>query len=103
MARFRIARNDTKEPKQLLHAKIDKSLLDDVSLLCKWSGNDKNYIIAELLRYALSQESEFQDYKQSLSANAPAAVQASTETGKKEAAPERRFGATTIATKEITR
>ncbi len=66
MGRFRINRNNTKEQKQLLQAKLETSLVDDVNLLCKWSGNEKNYVIAELLRYALSQESEFQEYKKSL-------------------------------------
>ncbi len=66
MRRFRINRNNTKEQKQLLQAKLETSLVDDINLLCKWSGNEKNYVIAELLRYALSQESEFQEYKKSL-------------------------------------
>ena len=66
MGRFRIARNNTKEQRQLLQAKLETSLVEDVNLLCKWSGNDKNYVITELLRYALSQESEFQEYKNSL-------------------------------------
>ena len=66
MGRFRIARNNTKEQRQLLQAKLETSLVEDVNLLCKWSGNDKNYVITELLRYALSQESEFQEYKKSL-------------------------------------
>ncbi len=66
MGRFRIARNNTKEQKQLLQAKLETSLVEDVNLLCKWSGNEKNYVIAELLRYALGQESEFQEYKKSL-------------------------------------
>ncbi len=65
MGRFKISRNNTKEQKQLLQAKLETSLVEDVNLLCKWSGNEKNYVIAELLRYALSQESEFQEYKRS--------------------------------------
>ncbi len=66
MGRFKISRNNTKEQKQLLQAKLETSLVEDVNLLCRWSGNEKNYVIAELLRYALSQESEFQEYKKSL-------------------------------------
>ncbi len=65
MGRFKITRNNTKEQKQLLQAKLETSLVEDVNLLCRWSGNEKNYVIAELLRYALSQESEFQEYKRS--------------------------------------
>ena len=66
MGRFRITRNINQEQKQLLQAKLDSSLVADVNLLCKWSGNEKNYVIAELLRYALNQEPEFQKYKRSL-------------------------------------
>src|SRR5216684_8451126 len=65
MGRFRITRNDSKEQKQLLQAKLDSSVIADINLLCQWSGNEKNYVIAELLRYALSQEAEFQKHKQS--------------------------------------
>jgi hypothetical protein len=67
MPRFKINRNINKEEKHLLQTKLDGSLIEDVNLLCKWSGNDKNYVVAELLRFALSQESDFQDYKQSIS------------------------------------
>jgi len=66
MARFKINRNINKEEKQLLQTKLESSLVEDVNLLCKWSGNDKNYVVAELLRFALSQENDFQEYKQSV-------------------------------------
>lgn len=70
MARFKINRNINKEEKQLLQTKLESSLIDDVNLLCKWSGNDKNYVVAQLLRFALSQENDFQEYKQSISKQA---------------------------------
>jgi hypothetical protein len=72
MGHFRITRNNNKEVKQLLQAKLDSSLIEEVNLLCKWSGNEKNCVIAELLRYALSQESEFQKYRRSLQHGAAA-------------------------------
>ena len=72
MGRFEITRNSNKEEKQLLQAKLDSSLIEEVNLLCKWSGNEKNCVIAELLRYSLSQESEFQKYKQSIQRGAAA-------------------------------
>lgn len=71
MARFKIARNNNQEKKQLLQAKLDASLVEEVNLLCKWSGNEKNYVIAELLRYALSQETDFQEYRASIGQQAP--------------------------------
>lgn len=66
MARFKIPRNLNQEPKQLLQAKLDSSLVEDINLLSKWSGNEKNFVVSELLRYALAQEAEFQKYKLSL-------------------------------------
>ena len=70
MARFKINRNINKEEKQLLQTKLESSLIDDVNLLCQWSGNDKGYVVAELLRFALNQENDFQEYKQSISKQA---------------------------------
>ena len=66
MSRFRIARNDRNPDRKLLRAHIEATLVEDVSLLVKWSNRDKSDIVAELLRYALSQESEFQAYKATL-------------------------------------
>ena len=31
--------------------------------MAEWSDNDQNYIVNELLRFALSQEEDFQKYK----------------------------------------
>jgi hypothetical protein len=73
MGRFRIRRNNNnKEEKQLLEAQLDRSLIEEINLLCKWSGNEKDSVVAELLRYSLSQESEFQKYRQSLQPGAEA-------------------------------
>ena len=89
MARFKINRNNNKEEKQLLQAKLDASLVEEVNLLCKWSGNEKNYVIAELLRYALSQESDFQEYRQTLGKQpSTAKVQTMSEPVKKDIASE---------------
>ena len=74
MARFKITRNNNHEQKQLLQAKLDASLVADVNLMCQWSGNEKAVVIAELLRYALGQETEFQQYKKSLPAQHTPAI-----------------------------
>ena len=66
MSRFRIARNDRHTDRKLLKARIETTIVEDVSLLVKWSNRDKSDIVCELLRYALSQESEFQAYKTTL-------------------------------------
>ena len=66
MTRLKIVRNNRDERKQLLQAKLSTALVDDINLMCKWSGNEKSFVIAELLRYALAMEPDFQAYKQSL-------------------------------------
>ncbi len=91
MSRFKINRNNNREEKQLLQAKLDASLVEDVNLLSKWSGNEKNYVIAELLRYALSRESDFQAYKQTLAKQpATAGAPAVFEPVRKDIATERK-------------
>ena len=65
MPRFKLNRNSETEEKQLFQAKLPKSLIHEINLMVKWSGNEKNYVTAELFRYALSQESDFQQYKRS--------------------------------------
>jgi len=66
MARFKIMRNNTNSDRKLLQARIETALVEDVNLIAKWSNRDKNEIVAELLKYALSQEEDFQAYKRSL-------------------------------------
>ena len=67
MARFKIMRNNTNSDRKLLQARIETALVEDVNLIAKWSNRDKNEIVAELLKYALSQEEDFQAYKRSVS------------------------------------
>ena len=91
MARFKINRINNKEEKQVLQVKLEASLVEEVNLLCKWSGNEKTFVVAELLRFALRQEADFQRYKQTLTkAPSNAGVQAIPESTKKETAAERR-------------
>ena len=66
MPRFKLNRNSETEEKQLFQAKLPKSLIQEINLMVKWSGNEKNYVAAELFRYALGQESDFQQYKRSV-------------------------------------
>jgi hypothetical protein len=99
MGRFRITRNNNKEEKQLLQAKLDSSLIEEVNLLCKWSGNEKNCVVAELLRYALSQESEFQKYRRSLQSGAAAepTTMLGAESQRREPVSERKVQPTSLA------
>lgn len=91
MSRFRIARNDRNTSRKVLRAHIEATLVEDVRLLVKWSNRNKSDIVSELLRYALSQESEFQAYKATRQPAPTAdATGPGTSTGKTEASSESR-------------
>jgi hypothetical protein len=51
-----------------LQSSIDQTIADDIELLAEWSNNETNYVINELLRFALTQEEDFQKYKASSAA-----------------------------------
>ncbi len=52
-----------------LQSSIDQTVADDIEMLAEWSNNETNYIVNELLRFALAQEEDFQKYKASSAAN----------------------------------
>jgi hypothetical protein len=49
-----------------LQSSIDQTVADDVELLAEWSNNETNYVVNELLRFALTQEEDFLKYKAGL-------------------------------------
>jgi hypothetical protein len=65
MSKFKIEKGISRITRVKLQATIEESITADLALLGEWSNNDKNYIVNELLRFALSQDSEFQAYKES--------------------------------------
>jgi hypothetical protein len=65
MSKFKIERGISRINRVKLQATVEESIAADLALMGEWSNNDKNYIVNELLRFALSQDSEFQAYKQS--------------------------------------
>lgn len=66
MTKFKIEKGISRVARAKLQAAIEESVARDIALLCEWSNNDKNYVVNQLLRFALSQDGEFQSYKQSL-------------------------------------
>ena len=48
-----------------LQSSIDQTIADDIELLAQWSNNETQYVVNELLRFALTQEEDFQKYKAS--------------------------------------
>src|SRR5260370_17909055 len=71
MNKFKIEKGISRITRVKLQATIEESIAADLALLGEWSNNDKNYIVNELLRFALSQDSEFQAYKESIGASRP--------------------------------
>jgi len=65
MVKFKIEKGVSRITRVKLQAAIDESFAADINLLCEWSNNEKNYVVNELLRFALAQDIEFQNYKQS--------------------------------------
>jgi hypothetical protein len=70
MSKLKLEHGISKIRRAKLQSSIDQTVADDVELLAKWSNNESNYVINELLRFALTQEEDFQKHKASLAANA---------------------------------
>ena len=83
MSKFKIERGISRITRVKVQATIDESVARDLALMGEWSNNDKNYLVNELLRFALSQDSEFEAYKQFI-------VTAEAATGGSETVPSAR-------------
>lgn len=66
MSRLKVMHGVSRIRRAKLQSSIDQAVADDIELLAKWSNNETNYVINELLKFALTQEEEFQKYKASL-------------------------------------
>ncbi len=66
MSKFRIEKGVSRINRVKLQASIEEPVAAELALICGWSNNDRNYVVNELLRFALSQDSEFQAYKESV-------------------------------------
>jgi hypothetical protein len=66
MTKLRIEKGASRIRRVPLKTTIDGTVADEIELMCKWSENDTSYVVNQLLRFALSQSEEFQQYKQSL-------------------------------------
>ena len=78
MSKLKLEHGISRIRRAKLQSSIDQTVADDIELLSEWSNNETNYIINELLRFALTQEEEFQRYKTS-SATASAQTTAPTK------------------------
>jgi hypothetical protein len=65
MSKFKIEKGVSRINRVKLQASIEEPVAAELTLMCEWSNNDRNYVVNELLRFALSQDGEFQAYKES--------------------------------------
>jgi len=65
MSKFKIEKGVSRINRVKLQASIEEPVAAELALMCEWSNNDRNYVVNELLRFALSQDGEFQAYKDS--------------------------------------
>jgi hypothetical protein len=63
MSRLKLIHGVSRVRRAKLQSSIDQTVADDIELLAQWSNNETNYVINELLRFALAQEEDFQKYK----------------------------------------
>ena len=70
MSRLKLIHGVSRVQRAKLQSSIDQAVADDIELLAQWSNNEANYVVNELLRFALVQEEDFQKYKASSTASA---------------------------------
>ena len=70
MSKLKLEHGVSRIRRAKLQSSIDQTVADDIELLAEWSNNETNYVVNELLRFALTQEEDFQKYKASSAANA---------------------------------
>ncbi|MHB8390209.1 MAG: hypothetical protein ACYDBH_11595 [Acidobacteriaceae bacterium] len=70
MSKLKIEHGASKTRWVLLKTTIEEELSADIDALCRWSENDRKYVVNELLRFAITQAEEFQKYKVGLPTDA---------------------------------
>jgi hypothetical protein len=65
MSKLKLEHGISRIRRAKLQSSIDQTVADDIELLAEWSNNEPNYVINELLRFALTQEEDFLRYKTS--------------------------------------
>lgn len=77
MSKLKIEHGASRMERVKLQVSIDLAVATDIELMAQWSDNEKNYIVNELLRFALGESTEFQRHKQNLSGLSQARQQVS--------------------------
>ena len=69
MSKLKLQHGISRVRRAKLQTSIDQTIADDVELLAEWSNNETQYVVNELLRFALAQEEDFQKYKATVASN----------------------------------
>jgi hypothetical protein len=80
MSKLKLEHGVSRVRRAKLQSSIDQTIADDIEMLAEWSNNETNYVVNELLHFALAQEEEFQKYKASTAANAARAANSAKST-----------------------
>ena len=65
MSKLKLEHGVSRIRRAKLQSSIDQTVADDIELLAQWSNNETKYVVNELLRFALTQDEDFQKYKAS--------------------------------------
>ena len=82
MSKFKIERGVSRINRVKLQASIEEPVATELALMCEWSNNDRNYVVNELLRFAMSQDAEFQAYKDSVNSSGGGKAQGTAPSGR---------------------
>ena len=63
MNKLKIEHGISRVKRVKLQTYIHQSIADDLALIAEYTNNEQHYIINELLRFALAQSEEFQQYR----------------------------------------
>lgn len=63
MSKFKLEHGVSRIRRTKLQSSIDQTIADDIEALAEWSNNETNFVVNELLRFALTQEEDFQKHK----------------------------------------
>lgn len=69
MSKLKLEHGVSRIRRAKLQSSIDQIVAEDIELLAQWSNNETNFVVNELLRFALTQEEDFQRYKASAAVN----------------------------------
>jgi hypothetical protein len=69
MSRLKLQHGVSRIRRAKLQSSVDQTIADDIELMANWSNNETQYVVNELLRFAIAQEEDFLKYKAGVATN----------------------------------